>query len=62
MPKVPINPYGRSKLIIEQMLECSPFDSIALRYFNAGGAGDGVGEKHSPETHLVPCVVLRFLD
>ncbi|KAH0571807.1 UDP-glucose 4-epimerase [Spironucleus salmonicida] len=57
----PINPYGVSKHVIEQMLRCVDCDSVALRYFNAGGAGDGVGELHDPETHLVPCVCERFL-
>ncbi len=59
-PQNPINPYGRSKLVVEQMLE--DFDrahglkSIALRYFNAAGADpDGeIGECHDPETHLIP--------
>jgi UDP-arabinose 4-epimerase len=58
----PINPYGHSKLMIEQML--SDFDiahnlkSVALRYFNAAGADpDGeTGEDHDPETHLIPLV------
>jgi UDP-arabinose 4-epimerase len=59
----PINPYGHSKLMIEQML--SDFDvahglrSVSLRYFNAGGADpDGdTGEDHDPETHLIPLVL-----
>ena len=59
-PQRPINPYGRSKLMVEQMLE--DFDhahglkAIALRYFNAAGADpDGeIGESHDPETHLIP--------
>ena len=61
--QAPINPYGHSKLMIEQML--SDFDvahklkSVSLRYFNAAGAdpeGD-TGEDHDPETHLVPLVL-----
>lgn len=56
----PINPYGRTKLMVETMLE--DFDrayglkAIALRYFNAAGADpDGeIGERHDPETHLIP--------
>ena len=56
----PINPYGRTKLMFEQMLE--DFDtahglkSIALRYFNAAGADftGELGECHDPETHLIP--------
>lgn len=59
-PKQPINPYGRSKWMVEQMLE--DFDrayglkSIRLRYFNAAGADpEGqLGEHHDPETHLIP--------
>ena len=59
--KEPVNVYGRTKLIIEQML--SDFDSayglkfIALRYFNASGADFGIGEDHNPETHLIPLVL-----
>ncbi len=60
MPQHPINPYGRSKLMVEQILE--DFDhahglkAIALRYFNAAGADPGgeIGERHDPETHLIP--------
>lgn len=59
-PKQPINPYGRSKWMAEQILE--DFDrayglkSICLRYFNAAGADpEGqLGERHNPETHLIP--------
>jgi len=59
----PINPYGRSKLMIEQMLK--DFDLahgikyISLRYFNAAGADpEGeIGEKHDPETHLIPLIL-----
>ncbi|WP_307278887.1 UDP-glucose 4-epimerase GalE [Phyllobacterium ifriqiyense] len=56
----PINPYGRTKLIVEQMLAdySAAYDLqyVALRYFNASGADiDGeIGEKHDPETHLIP--------
>ncbi|WVT72860.1 UDP-glucose 4-epimerase GalE [Sinorhizobium chiapasense] len=56
----PINPYGRTKLMIELMLgdyaRAYDFRSVALRYFNAAGA-DPEGqltERHDPETHLVP--------
>ena len=59
----PINPYGRSKLMIEQILR--DFDiayelrSISLRYFNAAGADPEheIGEAHDPETHLIPLVL-----
>ena len=62
-PKKPINPYGHSKLMVEQIL--SDFDrayglkSVCLRYFNAAGADpDGeLGERHIPETHLIPLVL-----
>jgi UDP-glucose 4-epimerase len=62
-PKRPINPYGRSKWMVEQVLE--DFDhafglrACCLRYFNAAGADpDGeLGECHQPETHLVPLVL-----
>jgi len=56
----PINPYGRSKLIVEQILKdldlYQGFRSIILRYFNAAGADpEGrIGEWHSPETHAIP--------
>ncbi len=59
-PTNPLNPYGRSKLMVEQML--ADFDHaygqkyIALRYFNAAGADPlaRIGENHDPETHLIP--------
>ena len=62
-PKAPINPYGRSKWMVEQML--SDYDrayalkSVCLRYFNAAGADpEGeLGERHEPETHLVPLIL-----
>jgi len=56
----PLNPYGRSKLIIEQILQDldrhQGFRSCILRYFNAAGADpEGrIGEWHSPETHAIP--------
>lgn len=62
-PQAPINPYGRSKLMIEQVLEdydCAyGLKSVCLRYFNAAGADpDGeLGERHEPETHLIPLVL-----
>jgi UDP-glucose 4-epimerase len=66
-PQVPINPYGRSKLMVENIL--ADFDhayglkSICLRYFNAAGADPSgqLGEDHSPETHLIPLVLLTAL-
>jgi len=59
----PINPYGRSKLMVEQILAdygaAYGLRAIALRYFNAAGADpDGeIGEHHDPETHLIPLVL-----
>jgi UDP-glucose 4-epimerase len=60
-PQNPINPYGASKLMFEQMLQW--FNSlkglryVSLRYFNAAGASDKYGEVHDPETHLIPIVL-----
>lgn len=59
-PRQPLSPYGRSKLMVEEVL--ADFDrayglkSACLRYFNAAGADpEGrLGERHSPETHLIP--------
>ena len=66
-PQSPINPYGMSKLMVEQILE--DFDrayglrSVRFRYFNAAGADPQgrIGEDHSPETHLIPLVLLTAL-
>ena len=61
--KVPINPYGSTKLMIEHILQDYAFsyglNSISLRYFNACGADpEGeLGECHDPETHLIPLVL-----
>jgi UDP-glucose 4-epimerase len=58
MPTNPINPYGRSKLMVEQMLQWHQRQygmSVAtFRYFNVAGATAERGEDHSPETHLIP--------
>lgn len=62
-PKNPMNPYGLSKWIIEQILadydKAYGLKSICLRYFNAAGADpEGqLGERHDPETHLIPLVL-----
>lgn len=59
----PINPYGRTKLMIEQIFadyaRAYGLEHIALRYFNAAGCStDGlIGESHTPETHLIPLVL-----
>ena len=62
-PQRPINPYGFSKLVVEQALkdysQAYDFGFAALRYFNAAGAtpeGD-LGEDHDPESHLIPNVL-----
>lgn len=66
-PTFPINPYGISKLFIEQYLKMMEtlygLQWIALRYFNAAGAAlDGlIGEAHDPETHLIPLVLQTAL-
>jgi UDP-glucose 4-epimerase len=62
-PQQPINPYGRSKQMVEQVLadydKAYGLKSVCLRYFNAAGADpEGqLGERHEPETHLVPLVL-----
>lgn len=62
-PQNPINPYGRSKLMIEWILNdfANAYDLqyVSLRYFNAAGADpEGeIGENHDPETHLIPLVL-----
>ncbi|MCA9436614.1 MAG: UDP-glucose 4-epimerase GalE [Candidatus Omnitrophica bacterium] len=60
-PKSPTNPYGWSKLFVEEMLEsyrvAYGLRSVRLRYFNAAGALDGHGEDHTPEAHLIPLVL-----
>lgn len=67
--QVPINPYGKTKLICEEMSRDiaaadSRFECIALRYFNASGADrDGkLGEMHDPETHLIPLILRNILE
>jgi UDP-glucose 4-epimerase len=62
MPTQPLNPYGLSKRIIEQMLawhdKAYGLRYVSLRYFNACGAGEHYGEDHHPETHLIPNVLM----
>ena len=61
--QLPINPYGRSKLMVEQILKDldrhQGFRSVILRYFNAAGADPEarIGEWHSPETHAIPIAI-----
>jgi UDP-glucose 4-epimerase len=67
-PLAPLNPYGKSKLYIEEILKdyavAYGMDSVRFRYFNAAGAHpDGlIGEAHNPETHLIPNILLSSLD
>ena len=62
-PTDPINPYGASKLMVERVLadaaRAHGVRSVCLRYFNAAGASPdgGIGESHTPETHLVPLAI-----
>jgi UDP-glucose-4-epimerase GalE len=62
-PQNPINPYGRSKLMVEQVLadyhRAYGLNYVSLRYFNAAGADPAgeIGEQHEPETHLIPLVL-----
>jgi UDP-glucose 4-epimerase len=60
-PQKPTNPYGWSKLFVERMLqsfdEAHDTRSVSLRYFNAAGATEKLGEHHEPETHLIPLVL-----
>ncbi len=66
-PLAPINPYGWTKLMGEQMLADAAraygIRYVAFRYFNAAGAdaGAGLGEDHRPETHLIPLAVKAAL-
>ncbi len=57
-PKAPINPYGQSKLVFEQILghygAYTGLQHVSLRYFNAAGASNERGEDHRHETHLIP--------
>ena len=63
----PINPYGKSKLMIEDILsdvsDVRNLEYVVLRYFNAAGAHESaeIGESHDPETHLIPIVLQHLL-
>ncbi len=66
-PQAPINPYGHSKLMVEQILRdfegAYGLKSVIFRYFNAAGADPQgrLGEDHQPETHLIPLVLQTAL-
>jgi UDP-glucose 4-epimerase len=59
-PRAPINPYGRTKLMVEEILHdyehAYGLRAVSLRYFNAAGADPSgrLGERHDPESHLIP--------
>ena len=57
----PTNPYGETKLVFERCLRwyagAYGLSSVSLRYFNAAGATAAHGERHDPETHLIPLVL-----
>ena len=67
-PKNPINPYGKTKLAIEEMMDdydnAYNIRSVRLRYFNVAGADSNcrVGEWHNPETHLIPNILKSTFD
>ncbi|MER8036168.1 UDP-glucose 4-epimerase GalE [Streptomyces hydrogenans] len=60
-PTAPTNPYGATKLAVDHMIggECAAHGLAAtsLRYFNVAGAYGGLGERHDPESHLIPLVL-----
>jgi UDP-glucose 4-epimerase len=64
-PRNPVNAYGESKLMFERILEwyrrAYGLRYISLRYFNAAGASELLGEDHRPETHLIPNVLKAAL-
>ncbi len=64
-PKLPINPYGQSKWMVEQILEAFSqaygLHYAALRYFNVAGATELLGEDHDPETHVIPVALQAAL-
>lgn len=64
-PTEPKNPYGESKLAVDRLLtqycESFGFAAISLRYFNVAGAEAGLGERHDPETHLIPRALSALL-
>jgi len=66
-PQNPVSPYGRTKWMVEQMMNdfgaAYGFKTIFLRYFNAAGADleTQIGENHTPETHIIPSIIQTAL-
>ena len=66
-PQQPVNPYGKTKLVVEHALrdhaEAYGLRSVSLRYFNAAGCDPSgeLGERHDPETHLIPLALIEAL-
>src|SRR5690606_15508172 len=60
-PTLPVNPYGHTKLAVDHMLAgesaAHGLATVSLRYFNVAGAYGRFGERHDPETHLIPNVL-----
>lgn len=60
-PKKPVNSYGETKLMLEQALQwyarAYGWSVISFRYFNAAGATTGLGERHEPESHVIPLLL-----
>jgi UDP-glucose 4-epimerase len=60
-PAAPINPYGQTKLAVDMAItgaaHAHGLAAASLRYFNVGGAQGELGERHSPETHLIPNIL-----
>lgn len=61
IPKKPVNSYGETKLMFEQILQwyaqAYNWSVVAFRYFNASGATADLGERHHPETHIIPLLL-----
>lgn len=60
-PALPTNPYGASKLAVDHMITSEAvahgLAAVSLRYFNVAGAYGAFGERHDPESHLIPLVL-----
>jgi UDP-glucose 4-epimerase len=65
-PTVPLNPYGSSKLAVDRMLDEEAarhgIAAVSLRYFNVAGSYATLGERHDPETHLIPLTLRAALE